>query len=262
MLRHLPEPVRSRIDELSGLAPLPALLVESTALDLTEAMEQAGVDRALVIAHPPYMPNELVLEESQKNDRFIPVVFVPSGTSRPGQALKNYHEQGARVLKIHPASDGEGVDSPRYKALLKAAAELDMPVILHTGCIHSHVLYKDPEQGQAQRFAPWFENFRSLKFILAHMNYHEPNIALDLAEEYPNLYVDTSWQPAEVIGEAVRRIDASRVLFGTDWPFVGNNLKIGIQRIEDAVGIGMLNEEQSKLILGENAAKLLGIHAD
>src|SRR4051812_286490 len=61
-LRHLPEPARKIFDELSGLAPLPALLIESTVPDLIEAMDEAQVSQTLVIAHPPLIPNEFLLD--------------------------------------------------------------------------------------------------------------------------------------------------------------------------------------------------------
>ena len=203
--------------------------------------------------------NEFLLDRCSEEPRLLPVVNIPSGTTRPGVALKNYVNKGAVALKIHPASDGEGVDSPRYKALLQSADTLGLPVILHTGCFHTHLFYKDPDQGQAQRYATWFETYKNIQFVLAHMNFHEPNIALDLVEEHENVHVDTSWQPAEVIGEAIRRVGAERVLFGTDWPFIGNNLSVGLKRIEVCVETGSMSEEQSELILGENAAKLFKI---
>lgn len=262
LFRYLPNPARKRLDQVSGVAPLPGLLLESTYKDLKLAMGDAGIDLSIVIAHPKLIPNEYVLELCSQDRSLVPVVNIPSGTSRPGQVLKKLWQKGARILKLHPASDGEGVDSPRYKALLKVASEIGMPVIVHTGCMHSHLLYKDPEQGQAQRFSPWFETYRNIPFVLAHMNLHEPHVALDLAEEHPNVYVETSWQPMEIIGEAARRIGAERILFGSDWPFVGNNLSVGVKRVRDCVEIGMLNENQAALILGENAVKLLGLKPD
>lgn len=259
VLRHLPEPARRALDEISGVAPLPTLLIESTVHDLTESMDEAGVDHALVIAHPPTITNEFVLDRCAEEPRLLAVVNIPSGTAKPGSALKDYVSRGAVALKIHPAADGEGVDSPRYKALLKAADELKLPVIVHTGCLHTSLLYKDPDQGQAQRYAPWFEAYPNVRFVLAHMNFHEPNVALDLMEEHPNVYADTSWQPAEVIGEAVRRVGAERILFGTDWPFVGDNLAVGLARIDDCLESGTLTSEQAERILGGNAAELFGI---
>jgi predicted TIM-barrel fold metal-dependent hydrolase len=258
-LRYLPEFARRNVDEISGLAPIPSLFVESTSDDLIEAMDEVGVDFAVVIAHPPFISNDFIMETCEQNSRLIPVVNIPKGTPKPGTLLKSYAKQGAKILKIHAAADGEGPDSPRYRALIRTASDLGMPVIIHTGCIHTHLHYKNPAQGKAEIFSKWYETYSNTKFILAHMNYHEPHTALDLCEEYPNLLVDTSWQPAEMIGEAARRIGAERVFFGTDWPLVGNNISVGRKRIQDCVDTGLLNEEQSKLILGENAVHLLGL---
>jgi predicted TIM-barrel fold metal-dependent hydrolase len=258
-LRYLPKFTRKNLDELCGLVPLPGLLLESTATDLMAAMDEANVDTALVIAHPPVISNEFILDLCELEPRLIPVVNVPKAVSDPVKTLQGYIRLGAKVLKIHPAADGEGPDSLRYQKLLKEVADQGIPVILHTGCIHSHFFYKDPSQGQVERFAKWFEAYPQISFVLAHMNFHDPEIALDLCEQYENLFVDTSWQPAESIGEAVRRIGAERVLFGTDWPIVGNNMSVGRKRIEECIEIGLFNQEQAELILGENANKLLGL---
>ncbi len=261
-LRYLPEIARKNLDELSALVPLPGFLLESTLIDLNDAMKEAGIQYAVLIAHPPFVSNEFILDICSENRHLIPAVNIPKGTSKPGQLLKKYAARGAKILKIHAAADGEGVDSPRYRSLLRSASDLGLPVIIHTGCIHTHVYFRDPSQGLAERFTPWYENYPQTQFILAHMNFHQPNIAIDLCEEFKNLWVDTSWQPAEVIGEAVRRLGAERVLFGTDWPLVGNNMTVGRQRMQDCKDIGLLNEEQTRLILGENAIKLLGLTVD
>ncbi|MCM2276924.1 MAG: amidohydrolase family protein [Oligoflexia bacterium] len=259
VLRHLPDPARRKLDSLTSFAPLPGLLVESTAEDLREAMRDSGVARALVIAHPPFISNSFILETVAESDgAFIAGVNIPRGTRGPGTVLKRLHADGARVLKIHPAADGEGPSSPRYKALLKAATQLGMPVILHTGCIHSRMVYKSPELGAVEHFKPWFKSFPETVFVLAHMNFHDPAVALDLAQEFRNLYVDTSWQPAESIAEAVRRIGAERVLFGTDWPLVGNNISVGLRRVRECIESGLLKPEDGRLILGGNAERLLG----
>jgi hypothetical protein len=171
--------------------------------------------------------------------------------------LKNFAKKGARALKIHTAADGEGVDSERYHELLATATELGLFVILHTGCLHSNLVFKKPELSRAELFAPWFTEYPDLTFILAHMNFHEPQVAMDLVIEHANVHVDTSWQPAETIGEAVRRVGSDRVLFGSDWPLLGNNISVGLERIEDCVETGLITREDARKILGENAVRLL-----
>ncbi len=257
LLRHLPAPIRIGLDQVAGLAPMAGLLVESTVDDLLESMEVNEVDQALLIAHPPLISNEFVMEACSHDPRLIPVVNIPKDTARPKMALKNFAKKGARALKIHTAADGEGVDSSRYRDLLATASDLGLFVILHTGCLHSNLIFKNPELSRAELFAPWFEEFRSLTFILAHMNFHEPEIAMNLVSEHANVHVDTSWQPAETIAEAVRRVGADRVLFGSDWPLLGNNISIGLQRIQDCVETRLITAEDSKKILGENAVRIL-----
>ena len=259
-LRYLPESARKGLDELSGVLPLPNLLVESTAKDLKARMHEAEVDRVMIIAHPPYIPNELILETCQDDPSFIPVVKPDLRNARLGAQLKSMVKKGAKALKIHPASDGEGPESPRYHTLLKTASELGLPVIVHTGCLHLRLVYKEPEHGHAQIFEPWFREYPEVRFILAHMNFHEPDVAMDIACSHPNVWLETSWQPAETIGEAVRRIGPDRVLFGTDWPIVGNNLSIGLRRVRECTQIGMITPQDEEKILGLNAAKLFEVN--
>lgn len=259
LLRYLPEKARNQLDFLASLAPIPSLLFESTAQDLIRAMDEAQIDATVIIAHPPLISNELILDAAATYRRFIPAVNIPKNSQRPGTLLRNFVKQGAKLLKIHPCADGEGPESSRYKSLLKVATDLNLPVIIHTGCIHSPLFSKNPELGKVELYAPWFKAYPKTRFILAHMNFHEPHIALDLALDYSNIYVDTSWQPAETIGEAARRIGAERVLFGTDWPIIGNNLSIGRKRIQEAMKIGVITEAQADLILGKNAFQLLGL---
>ncbi len=260
VLRVLPPGVREGVDEVASLAPVPRLLVESSAADLERAMEKAELSGALVVAQPPYSSNELVLDLARQNpNRLFAAVNIPPGTPRVAAVLKKHREQGAKALKIHPAADGEGPKTTRYMNLLRAASELGMPVILHSGRFSTHAFFRKPEAGDPTVFRDWFKSFPQTRFVLAHMNLHEPDVAMDLAEEFPNVFLSTSWQPAETIGEAVRRVGAERVLFASDWPIVGDNIRVGLRRIDECVDAGLITGEQAGLVAGENAYKVFGI---
>lgn len=262
LLRHLPEQLRRNIDELSALAPIVSILFESSIYDLIETLNKNSVSRALLIAHPPFVSNEFVLECCATYPQLAPVVNIPRSVRRASLQLKNYACHGAKALKIHPAVDGEGADFPRYKTLIKTAASLGLPVIIHTGSANSHLIYKAPHQSRAERFIPWFKTYKDTHFILAHMNFHEPQIAMDLAEEFSNVYLECSWQPSEIIGETVRRLGAEKLMFGSDWPFVGNNISVGLSRIQNSIQTGLVTEEQSRKILGENAQKIFSLKSE
>jgi uncharacterized protein len=262
LIRFLPNTQRHQLETLFGLLPWPGLLIESSADDLLEAMDQAGVYFALIMAHPLYVTNEEVIKAAKKERRFIPVITLGEESPNPGKTLAKFAQQGARALKIFPPLDASVLKSKKYHLLLTAAADLGMPVMIHTGCFRQYPIYDAGIHGRAEFFKAWYENYSSLKFILVHSNFSNPDAAFDLCENFSNLLVETSWQPSEVIGEAVRRLGAERVLFGSDWPWLGDNLAVGRKSVEECGRMGLLNKDQIQLILGENAIKLLGIKGD
>ncbi len=256
-MRWLPKPARVPLEWAGTLWAGASLAIQGLFTDLQDQLNSGRIDRALLIAHPPNVPNALVLELASQDPRVIPVISAAGETS-PAESFPRYAEQGARGLKIHAAADGMAPDSPHFEAAIEAARGLGWPVLLHTGCIHGP-LFKNPEYGNAEAFEPLFDRFPEVNFILSHMNLHQPRIAMDLAERFPNVHLETSWQPMEVISEAVRRVGAERVLFGSDWPIGGQNVQVGLNRIEDCLETGTLRLEDAQLILGGNAARLFGI---
>ena len=262
LVRHLPELTRKAVDEIvSTLLPTAGVLLESTPTDLIQAMDASGIDRCILIAQPPLASNEAILDLCQRHsDRLVAAVnpgrerVLKKGGS---SILREWHELGARVLKIHAAADGIDPRGDEYREWIDLADELRMPVILHTGCFHSHLAHRSPELSEATRFESWFADWPNVTFVLAHMNFHDPLTAIELAEKHENLLLDTSWQPSETIGEAVRRIGSRRILFGSDWPLLGRNFEVGLERIEDARKSGFLTEEDCERILGGNAEDLL-----
>ncbi len=259
--RLLPETARKPLEELSALGPIATLVLEGTIQDLKEEMRGARVHGALLIAHPPLSFNEFVLSVAEANPGLYAAVNLPPNTARAGAELNRFIDKGARALKIHRAADNEPIDSPHYETLLKIADERQIPVILHTGCFHSHAFFRRPELGAVESFKPWFEKFPHVRFVLAHMNGHEPRLAIDIAEDHANLFVDTSWQPAELVGEAVRRLGAERVLFGSDWPIIGGNMRVGLSRIDECISKGTIKDEEAAFVLGKNAMRLFRIEA-
>lgn len=258
-LRYLPDPIREGMDELAGLVPLPHLLFESTLRDLLEEMDLHGVNQALVIADPGWSSSDLILKSSESEPRLMAAVSIPPRDPKGLLRLESFVARGARALSIHPSADHEEPGSPCYRNLIAAASELGIPVILHSGTSHPHLVLRSMAGSDARTFQPWFREFPKARFVLAHMNGHDPDGAIDLAVENPNVYVDISGQPTEVIGEAVRGMGAERVLFASDWPILGDNLAVGLERIRDGVEAELLTPDQARRILGENARELLGL---
>ncbi len=261
LIRHFPDGAQAPLEGITELAGLPGLLIESTEGDLLEAMDQADVRTALVMPHPRFLSNDEVLELSKIHHRLLPVVSVGIEIDHPAKMLKKYVEKGAIAVKIDPHPARLQLDSRKYSSILKMASDLEIPIILHTGCGYNGML-SHQRSGQIQQFEAWFKNYPHLNFILIQLNFSNPDIVYYLCDQYSNLYIETSGQPAEAIGEIARRIGASRVLYGSNWPWIGDNLAITKKRVELCEPMGLLNREQIELILGGNAVKLLGLETN
>lgn len=258
-IRHLSPVPRAVVDTLSTILPIPGLLIESSPEDLLESMKQNQISRSVIVAYPSLIPNEFVINLASKHEAFIPVVVVPPNVKKPEPYLKRLHEKGARGVKIHRNLDELSLASKHYDQLIGSCTELGIPVILHTGHFQIGSFRSIGEWGDPKSYEPWFKKYTNTRFILVHMNFSQPELAIDLAESFSNIYLDTSWQPPEALYEAVRRIGADRVLFSSDWPFVGANQEVTLSKIAECVRSEFITPEQQSLILGENAKKLFKI---
>jgi len=119
-----------------------------------------------------------------------------------------------RGIKLHPLLDGYLPDDPLVWPLAELAAGRGLPVLVHCG----HPPFSLPwsiEQLAAR--------FPELTVILGHMGHG--NIvwidgAIEVAQRRPNVFLETSGMPmGPKIAEAVCRLGAGRVMYGSDSPF-------------------------------------------
>lgn len=244
-------------DKYVALTTFYSIIIESSVDDLLKEMNRLNVTKAVLIAHPPLISNEFILELCKQHpDKFIPFINV-SMEEEPAERIDELVEMGAYGLKIHHAADGIRATDEIYRPMLEKAKEHGMPVILHTGCFHMEPIHKCPEFSHARELEPYFTEYPELTFILAHMNYKEPEVAMEFALKYENVYVDISWQDTEVIYSALSKVPTEKILFGSDWPLVGNNIEVTLKRVLRLYDEKALTAEQLSKILKDNALKLL-----
>lgn len=264
-VRFLPSIGRSVVEEFSLLAPVSHAFFESSLADLKESAEKYRVDRCVLMSDPARVTNDRILEIAERDPMFIPAIRIARSIGPDASAIEaeitNAHARGCRILQMHPASDGIDPTAPFYRLQLDAATKLGWIILIQTGAPKVHLAYRRPEFSEIMRFETWFRDFPKTPFIIARMGFNDPEPVMDLAEIYPNMILETSWQPVETIAEAVRRVGASRVVFGSDWPILGNNQRVGLHRIRDAVASQMFSEEDAEKILGGNASELLAAAA-
>ncbi len=254
-LRLLPEILQQPIEEFAAVALAPRLLIESSKEDHREAMDESLVGRAVVVAHPPLISNSFLLKACENESDLLPAVYLQPGEKI--ETLERFFEKGVRILKLHPPTDGLSAKSEHYREQIKFAADQGMIVLIHSGVIHSRLMFKNPKLGDIARYESLFEDFPKVDFVVLHLNFNEPRTLIDLAKKHENLYVTTSWQPSSVIGEAVHAVGEDRVLYSSDWPILGNNMSVSVDRVRDGRRKSFYGPEVEQKILGENAKTLL-----
>ncbi len=235
------------VDELPGLGwSMPASLC-------VEAMDAAGIDKAIIMTVtdiPEVNPDalELIAGECEAYDgRLIGFARIHPWYDGSVAVLdRAVTELGFGGLKLHPVStlaQPSGAESVR---LIRRAGELGVPTLFHCG--------DDPMTtplaiAEAAALCP-----ESI-IILGHMGgYGHTEEAIRVAEAHPNIVLETSASPyPDKIVDAVARVGAERVIFGSDGPVCSPSLELEKIRM---CGFPAATEE---LILGGNARGLLGI---
>lgn len=221
---------------------------------LVPLLDDAGIDKAVCMTYVDYpglnpsAVDYLAEACARFPDRLIPFIRLnPNFGSEAREALdRGVSELGYRGLKLHPTTTlAHPADDPTV-VLLRRCGELGIPVLFHCG---------DDPYTTPQALALAAERAPETSIVLGHMGgYLHVDDAIHAAERIPNLYLETSAMPYPAkIGEAVARVGAQRVLFGSDGP--GCNPALEIEKVRMAG----LEPDAEALVLGGNAAPLLGV---
>lgn len=227
-----------------------------SADDCIRAMDAAGVQRAAVMTLtdlPGLNPRglELIAEACERyRDRLYGFVRLnPSYLETSKQLLERaITELGFKGLKLHPVSTLQHPGGAATIELIQYAGELGVPTLFHCG---DEPMSTPLSIAQAAAACP------DATIILGHMGgYFHVDEALDVAEQFPNIVLETSAMPyPQKIRTAVERIGAERVVFGSDGPVSSPSLE------RQKVVIAELGEEAAGLVLGGNAEALLRLAA-
>ncbi|MBT9556352.1 MAG: amidohydrolase family protein [Myxococcales bacterium] len=173
--------------------------------------------------------------------------------------LSRFPALGIRMLKLHPNTQGFDLASPEVNAVVAAAGQVGLPVLLDFSG-----LFQAQDLGKYLMLA--VKNPKS-KLILAHMGgtrFHELLVLTALREHgsYANnvwvdlsavahLYADSPYRDQLV--HVIRRLGTDRVLFASDFPFD----RTPAQAMADVHALGLTAAEERQ-IFHDNAAALLG----
>lgn len=238
------------VDELPGLG------WSMPAQRCVEAMDRAGIGAAVIMTvtdMPEINPQalELIADACAEHPgRLFGFMRVHPWYGDEAVAIldRAVTRHGFRGLKLHPVSTLAQPGGTESVRLIRRAAELGVPTLFHCG---------DDPMTTPEAIAVAAQACPEATIILGHMGgYAHTEEAIRVAERLPNILLETSANPyPDLIADAVRRVGAERVLFGSDGPVCSPELEV------EKIRMLGLSEHDERRVLGANALELLGIEA-
>ena len=248
---------------------------------LIEHMNAAGVDRALIMclayvpvgAYDPAMGDYIAGLCKHHPDRLVGFYSAdPLGGQAEADRLRRaVRELGLRGLKMLPSYNYAAINDRRIWPMYEAAAELGVPVTLHTGwsslpagksLAYDHPLYIEDA----------LVDFPTLRPILAHCGFAWSELVLMLMAKNPNVGADFAWwSPSQPPWRAAQTLSMAkylgvfdRLFWGTDYPFTdfGSDLAYWRSIPDISVRLGLepaVTDEDVATFLGPNLARFLGV---
>lgn len=191
--------------------------VETTESELVSAMDRHGVDIALVMPQPtldsiPEIHDQIAQTAERQRGRLYGMASISpwcSETDYAAEVHRCVRQLGFVAIKLHPLGHNLPPTHREAEKVFRHAAELGVPVIVHTGL-----------------GAPWAlpslcispaKRFPSVPIILAHAGWGiYSSEAVVAAEVCSNIYLEPSWCPTYAVRQMIDRFGAERVLFGSD----------------------------------------------
>jgi len=239
------------IDAHLHVDDIPALGWKMEAELCVRRLDEAGIERGVVMTivdAPEVNPDAIDLVAracAEYPDRLWAFARIhPWYGDESARLLDRALDLGFKGLKLHPVSTiahPSGEDSLR---LIRQAAARSAPTLFHCGDEPLTTPLAVAEAGAACPEAT---------IILGHMGgFFHVDEAIEVAERVPNLVLETSAMPYPAkIREAVERLGADRVIYGSDGPVCSPRLEV------EKVRLAGLDPEAEALVLGGNALRIL-----
>jgi len=266
----------------------PELLQNGTIGRLIGEMDEAGIDKTVLLALDIGIAFASDLTLRDYNDYVADIVheypdriigFAGIDPRRGKEAvveLQRCFDMGLRGLKLWTLT-GFYPDDESYYPLYKKVAELEIPMLIHTGSGPPGTYIKFNRPLYVDKVAV---DFPEIKIIMAHIGAPWVDEAIAIVIKNSNVFVDISgWEPTLkaapfVLCQALTQIKMAtgslrQVLFGSDWPLFTPVMSLrewveGIKALEmpqplQMMGLKDFTENDKRLILGENAIKVFGL---
>jgi predicted TIM-barrel fold metal-dependent hydrolase len=239
---------------------------EITAEVIVEAMDQNGVDKAMIagldmIQHKDHIQytaaNEKVVNALEKfPDRFIGVYHLDENESimKNVRDLEHYVKNyGFKALRFEPFRLHKNPDDKFFYPFYAKACELDIAVQLQVGNTANRAY--PMETGRPLYVDRVAMDFPELRLICGHIGWPWTQEMIAVAWRHPNVYIDTSaHSPKHYPDEFthfLKTFGKDKCIFASDWPL------LSYERIFREYENLNVSEEASNKFLAENLKRAL-----
>jgi len=216
--------------------------------EIRRMLDQYKMERGVLFAidearpGPSYQKtNDQVLKARSQEKRLIAFARLdPRTGSKAIAEFKRCVRLGARGVKLHPRS--EEFSPLQAEALIREVENERLPVFLHT----SH-----EKNCRPLSWEPVFRRHKRIPFVLFHAGKDAYEEALAVAGRHRHLWLETSTLSYFRTGVILRKLGASRVVFGSDLPYSHP----AVERLKFEL---LLNGRDLEKVFSENSKRILG----
>ena len=251
---------------------------------LLRDMEEAGLDRACIMAYDfrraspgpekpnPHVPNDYVAGLAREHpDKFIAIAGIDPmrGIAEALDELDRcINELGMKALKLMPTYCHFDPGDPYVYPLYERAIEYGIYVQFHMGwtpSVNAPMKFQPPHL-----LDPVGIRFPEMKVIVAHTGWPWWEEGVCLVAKHPNFHAEMAYWctlPPETLLRALLMcrdlVGLDRVLYGSEYRLcIPKNFMATYERINETanrLGLPEIDREDIENILGNNAARLLGL---
>ena len=230
---------------------------DGTLSELLRIAHEGGADYVVQMSvattpHHQYKVNQFALQVNARSDAFA-FGSVHGAASDSLEELERLYDAGIPGIKLHFDEQGINMDDKRWFPVYDLISDLGLPCTVHTGFdpFSPNHLHASPEKVMKIHTL-----FPRLWLILAPLGgLLEWEGGETLAGK--GMMMDTAMVsvglPPETAARIIRKNGAENVLMGSDMPWAPTKEAV------DYIQSLPLTDREKELIMGENAARLLGI---
>ena len=189
------------------------------------------IDAQSATGHPPNSVEDMIAGAARNND-----ILIPFGTVDPWTSHRAVHrvrtlvrDYGVKGFKFHPSLQAFEPNDRRFYPIYAEICEAGVPALFHTGQTGLGAGLPGGYGIKLRYSDPMFlddvaADFPELTIVMAHPAVPWVDSQIAIAGHKSNVYIDLSgWSPKYFppqLVHAVNRQLKTKVLFGTDFPFI------------------------------------------